>query len=205
MTGHTDATWAGVLPEVKAGEALVYLAGCGWPVELDHWRSSDMQLLTDVHRMFLYTDAGGVGKAAERELLSAPAPLPAHAVHVGAGPIASARHGTPPGGPQRPEAAALFSAAIFMYGSTRMRCPHCQHTLQHAARPPPAARGSSDIWRSNIYVRQYIYALAPLRAYAVRVSAGPIASARRSTPPGCPQQPGAAAIFSAAIHVQQCM
>ena len=70
--GHTATTWGMVANEVKAKKVVHYLAGCRWPSKLDHWRALPIDLLTDMNDLFLYADCGGVGKPAERELLSTP-------------------------------------------------------------------------------------------------------------------------------------
>ena len=70
--GHTAATWGNVPAIVKANKVVQYIAGCRWPAKLDHWQSLPIDLLTDMNDLFIYTDCGGVGKPAEKELLSTP-------------------------------------------------------------------------------------------------------------------------------------
>ena len=70
--GHTAATWGNVADIVKATKVLQYIAGCRWPSKLDHWRPLPKDLLTDMNDLFIYADCGGVGKPAEKELLSTP-------------------------------------------------------------------------------------------------------------------------------------
>ena len=70
--GHTTASWGLVPDNVKAQKVLMYLASCRWPSKLDHWRASPVHLSSDMSDMFIYADCGGVGKVAEKELLSTP-------------------------------------------------------------------------------------------------------------------------------------
>ena len=71
-SGHTIATWAGVLVNTKAQMVADYLAGTTWPTLLSHWRGSTVQLMTDMQAVMVYGESGGLGKTAERELLSNP-------------------------------------------------------------------------------------------------------------------------------------
>ena len=72
-TGHTMATWSNVPVAVRAQKALAFLARGGWPVQLDHWKATTLARLADMDDLFVYMECGGVGRAAERELLGAPA------------------------------------------------------------------------------------------------------------------------------------
>lgn len=71
--GHTAATWNALSNPSKAQKALAYLAACSWPSLLDHWRPLESSLVSDMHDMFIYTESGGVGLPAQRELLNTPA------------------------------------------------------------------------------------------------------------------------------------
>ena len=71
--GHSRETWNALLPHTKAQKVLDYLAGCAWPAELHHWREGSVQLVADMHDLFLYSESGGVGLPAQRELLNTPA------------------------------------------------------------------------------------------------------------------------------------
>ena len=68
--GHTATTWNALSVPSKAQKALAYLAACAWPSLLDHWRPAESSLVSDMHDMFIYTECGGVGLPAQRELLN---------------------------------------------------------------------------------------------------------------------------------------
>ena len=70
--GDSAAAWNSMPESARTIKLLEYLSCSGWPVQLDHWRTSSAALQADLHGMFMYTDCRGAGSAAERELLSSP-------------------------------------------------------------------------------------------------------------------------------------
>ena len=72
-TGHTMTTWSNVPVAVRAQKVLGFLARGGWPLQLDHWKTTPLARLADMDDLFVYMECWGAGRAAERELLGAPA------------------------------------------------------------------------------------------------------------------------------------